>query len=114
MTDPAREQAILLSCGHDFMVEPIYEALVIARADGASEARITNDEVILIRECVRTLDSGHLHCRYCRAEFPDWDHSEHCPYADSVRKVEQARTILDRVQGVALRPTGTAQEGEAK
>ncbi len=58
----------------------------------------TNDELILIRECVRALDCGALHCRYCMAESPTWDHSEHCPYADSQRKVTEARKILDRLQ----------------
>jgi hypothetical protein len=79
------------------------EMRLAARVSTLSVALPTNDELILIRECVRTLDCGALHCRYCRAESGNgWDHSEHCPYADSQRKVKQARTILDRLQQAIL------------
>lgn len=56
---------------------------------------LKQENLILLRECVRPLDCGDHYCRYCRAKSPLWEHSEHCPYADSVRKVENARLILD-------------------
>lgn len=66
---------------------------------------LTKEEVIIVREGLRALDRGALHCRYCVARAPEWDHSRSCPYADSVRVVEQARAILDRLQSAVVSPT---------
>lgn len=58
----------------------------------------SNEELIVIREAIRPLDCGHHYCRYCRAQSPAWEHSEHCPYARSLRIWTEAGALLDRAQ----------------
>jgi hypothetical protein len=80
------------------------DELEAALSAAPQETQMTNAEIIIVREGLRALDCGALHCRYCDAGMPGWEHSRSCPYADSVRVVEQARKILDRVQASISAP----------
>ncbi len=64
-------------------------------APAPAESTITGNDLALVMRAIRPLDSGALHCRYCPAGSNNqWQHTEHCIYAESVKDAEAARRIV--------------------
>ena len=57
---------------------------------------LTKNELELIASQVRKLDCGVHYCRYCSACSPEWQHSDNCPYAQSLQDVERVHIIIKR------------------
>lgn len=75
---------------------------------GESKPRlVTGNDLVVVKRAIRPLDSGALHCRYCPAGSNNqWQHTEYCIYDQSLRDVEEARSIIAalRVQLVGSVP----------
>lgn len=78
--------------------EPTTDALLdtlLAAVRDEQAQEIAGDDLAVVMRAIRPLDSGALHCRYCRAgQNNQWEHDEHCAYEQSVKDAEKARHII--------------------
>lgn len=63
-------------------------------------------EIIRMLRCVRVLDCGAHYCRYCPARSPAWEHDPSCPYVESQKEYDRARTAADELASILGEQTG--------
>ena len=101
--DELADLAPKMADAYEYVARELAEARSERDALKAKVERLTftHEEMVVMREAMRPLDSGHHNCRYCRAGTHNaWKHSEHCPYEHSVNVVERARQLMDRLQSI--------------
>lgn len=99
--DRLRIKAMSLARGDSRQREEAEQAmnqLMAPIPDGTRAALEALMAAIRLLRCVNLKDCGALHCRYCAAKAPDWQHATHCAYEQSSRDYTEARKLAAELE----------------